>query len=223
MKRSIIVAFIILVIATPIVSASSWDWWSSNPPSLKDPGWQNPNPLPPIDPNPLPPVNPDPAPNPNPNPTPPPVNPGGPLLPSQPSNPSNKVPVPSRALSAEESRLIEQVNQERTQAGLRPLQVDQGLVSLAKDKSYDMIVNNYFSHTSPTLGTVYAMLDRAGIRYNRAGENIAKTGSFERVHPLFMGSSGHRANIMHGDYTHIGVGIVTYGPNYHVTQIFIKR
>lgn len=220
MKRSVVFALIIVILVTPIASASSWDWWAPNPPSLKEPGWQNPNPILPVEPDPKP--GPQPVPNPNPDPTPP-VNPGSPLLPSQPSNPGNKVPVPNKALSGEERRLIEQVNQERANNGLQPLQIDQGLVSLAKDKSYDMIINNYFSHTSPTLGTVYAMLDRAGISYNRAGENIAKTGSFERIHPLFMGSSGHRANILHGDYTHIGVGIVTWGPNYHVTQIFVKR
>ncbi len=88
-----------------------------------------------------------------------------------------------------------------------------------------MAVNNYFDHVSPpTYGTVYTMLNSAGISYSRAGENIAVTGSIARVHPLFMGSPpGHRVNILHSGYTHIGVGVVKRGVTYYVTQIFIKK
>lgn len=86
-----------------------------------------------------------------------------------------------------------------------------------------MAVNNYFSHVSPTYGTVYSMLDQAGVSYSRAGENIAKTGDVSRAHTLFMNSAGHRANVLHSGYTHIGVGIVKRGTSYYVTQIFIKR
>jgi uncharacterized YkwD family protein len=119
--------------------------------------------------------------------------------------------------------LIDLVNQERTKAGLKPLQVDMDLVRVAKTKSHDMAENNYFSHVSPTLGTVYNMLDREGIYYTRAGENIARAASVNRAHELFMNSSGHRANILHSGYTHIGVGIVKHGTSYRVTQVFIKR
>ena len=114
------------------------------------------------------------------------------------------------------------MNQERTEAGLKPLQVDMDLVRVAKTKSHDMAENNYFSHVSPNLGTVYNMLDREGIYYTRAGENIARAASVNRAHELFMNSSGHRANILHSGYTHIGVGIVKHGTSYRVTQVFIK-
>jgi uncharacterized YkwD family protein len=133
------------------------------------------------------------------------------------------VPLPNASLTSDEQSLINQVNQERVKNGLKALQIDYQLVALAKQKSHDMAVNNYFSHVSPTLGTVYTMLDRAGVSYSRAGENIARTGSVSRAHPLFMNSDGHRANILHSGYTHIGVGIVKQGTSYHVTQIFIKK
>jgi uncharacterized protein YkwD len=133
------------------------------------------------------------------------------------------VPLPNPSLSSDEQSLINQVNHERIKNGQRALTIDYSLVALAKKKSHDMAVNNYFSHVSPTLGTVYTMLDAAGISYSRAGENIARTGSVSRAHPLFMNSAGHRANILHSGYTHIGVGIVKQGTGYHITQIFIKK
>jgi uncharacterized YkwD family protein len=133
------------------------------------------------------------------------------------------VPLPNPSLSSDEQTLINQVNQERAKNGMKALQIDYSLVSLAKQKSHDMAVNSYFSHVSPTLGTVYTMLDRAGVSYSRAGENIARTGTVARAHPLFMNSAGHRANILHSGYTHIGVGIIKQGTSYHVTQIFIKK
>ena len=214
MKRSCILLVVMLLLASPIGQASSWSWWAPSTPSTQNPVWNTPiwptTPILPTQPTPT-------------QPTPPSTSPGTPLQPVLPSNPGNKVPLPSSSLTADEQSLINQVNQERLKSGLNALQVDSGLVALAKQKSYDLAVNNYFDHVSPTLGTVYTMLDRAGISYSRAGENIARTGSISRAHLLFMNSAGHRANILYSGYTHIGVGIVKQGTSYHITQIFIKK
>ena len=86
------------------------------------------------------------------------------------------MPLPNPSLTSQEQKLINQVNEERIKNGRQPLQIDYTLVSLAKQKSHDMAVNSYFSHVSPTYGTVYNMLDQAGVSYSRAGENIAKLG-----------------------------------------------
>ena len=213
MKRILLFVLVCVLLAAPVTEAS-WGWWAPTAPSIQQPPvWSQPS-----WPNPQPKPNPQPNPNPNPNP-----NPSTPILPTQPSNPGSKVPLPNASLTSDEQSLINQVNQERVKNGLKALQIDYQLVALAKQKSHDMAVNNYFSHVSPTLGTVYTMLDRAGVSYSRAGENIARTGSVSRAHPLFMNSDGHRANILHSGYTHIGVGIVKQETSYHVTQIFIKK
>jgi len=216
LKRLSVVVLLIVLLAASAVQASAWEWWAptlpSNPPASNPPVWQPTLPAP----------NPQPNPQPNPNPNP---NPSNPILPVQPSKPGSgsQVPAPSANLTSEEQRLIDQVNQERIKNGRQPLQIDYTLVALAKKKSHDMAVNSYFSHVSPTYGTVYNMLDQAGVSYSRAGENIAKTGDVSRAHSLFMNSSGHRANVLHSGYTHIGVGIVKHGTSYYVTQIFIKK
>ncbi len=219
MKRSWILLVVMLLLVSSVGKASSWGWWSPSTPSAQSPNWNTPT-WPTTPTLPTQPTLPQPTPS---QPTPPTPSPGTPLQPVRPSNPSNKVPLPSASLTADEQSLINQVNQERTKLGLQALQIDYSLVALAKQKSHDMAVNNYFSHVSPTLGSVYTMLDRAGISYSRAGENIARTGSISRAHPLFMNSAGHRANILHSGYTHIGVGIVKQGTSYHITQIFIKK
>lgn len=238
MKRIAILMIAALLMASAAVQASAWEWWSQTPavpsqPSVpsqpappsqpSSPGyyWWQPNlpaqPSQPTWPN---------QPNEPKTPSEPaqPVDPVQPVEPSKPVEPvENKVPFPSLSLSSDEQRLIDLVNQERAKAGLNPLQIDMDLVRVAKMKSHDMAENNYFSHVSPTYGTVYNMLDREGIFYTRAGENIARAASVSRAHELFMNSSGHRANILHSGYTHIGVGIVKYGTSYRVTQVFIKR
>jgi len=63
----------------------------------------------------------------------------------------------------------------------------------------------------------------AGIRYRRAGENIARgQPTPEDVHRSWMNSTGHRRNILDRDYGRIGVGYVACdGPRRHYwTQVF---
>jgi uncharacterized protein YkwD len=82
--------------------------------------------------------------------------------------------------------------------------------------------NKYFSHTSPTYGSPYQMMRSFGISFRSAGENIAKGyRTPQAVVDGWMNSPGHRANILNGSYTHIGVGYVSGGN--HWTQMFIAK
>ncbi len=163
-------------------------------------------------------MQPAPAPDPVPDPDPtPPVQP-------KPPAPEPTPPAPSEDLiiSAEELQMWELVNAERTSRGLRALKIHTGLVELARLKSQDMITNNYFSHQSPTYGSPFDMMGRAGISYRFAGENLAGSSTVERAHRALMNSPGHRANILNPNFTHIGIGIIDgggYGKMF--TQMFI--
>jgi uncharacterized protein YkwD len=80
---------------------------------------------------------------------------------------------------------------------------------MAGDKAMDMYKNNYFSHTSPTYGSPFDMMKTYNISFRAAGENIAKgQTSPAQVMNSWMNSSGHKANILSKNYTHIGVGYV---------------
>jgi uncharacterized YkwD family protein len=104
------------------------------------------------------------------------------------------------------SEVVRLVNEERAKAGLGPLTVHSGLTKVALDKAKDMYNNNYFSHQSPTYGSPFDMMRSYGINFRYAGENIAKGHrSPQEVMNAWMNSSGHKANILGGNFTHIGV------------------
>ncbi|WP_346235801.1 CAP domain-containing protein [Lysinibacillus telephonicus] len=128
----------------------------------------------------------------------------------------------SQSVSEFEKQVVDLTNAERAKAGLKPLQISNPLMNVAQAKSEDMAKNNYFSHTSPTYGSPFDQIKAAGISYRSAGENIAQgQRTPEEVVQAWMNSEGHRANILNGNYTHIGVGYVADG-NYW-TQQFIQQ
>ncbi len=129
-----------------------------------------------------------------------------------------------QALTPDEFKMVKLVNQERLERGLPPLKIDMELVRIARMKSQDMVTNGYFSHYSPTYGSPFNMLKKAGINYLYAGENIAGAPTVETAHNALMNSPGHRKNILNPNYTHIGIGIIEGGPYGKMfTQIFVGR
>ena len=138
--------------------------------------------------------------------------------------PNQKINIPTsdQNVLTYEKQVVDLVNKERTQRGLKALEQDWELSRVARYKSQDMKDNNYFSHTSPTYGSPFQMMKSFGITYKTAGENIARGYKTpEAVVNGWMNSSGHRANILSSSYTRIGVGYVQNG-NYW-TQMFISK
>ncbi len=108
--------------------------------------------------------------------------------------------------------------------GLSPLQIDGEVQEVARLKAQDMVNNNYFSHTSPTYGSPFQMLNSFGVSYRAAGENIAANSSNTAAVNAWMNSSGHRANILSSNFNYTGIGVVrdpTYGKKY--VQMFIGK
>ncbi|WP_378953220.1 CAP domain-containing protein [Pelosinus sp. sgz500959] len=158
-------------------------------------------------------------PTPTPIPTPTPVQTPAPTPTPTPVSSSSNLPT---SLTAMEQQMVDLVNQERVNQGLKPLEVDMRLVKAARLKSQDMIDKNYTGHISPTYGSPFDMLKSMGITYKTAGENIAGAGTVERAHTNLMNSAGHRANILYTQYTKIGIGIIQGGPyGLMITQIFM--
>lgn len=128
--------------------------------------------------------------------------------------------------SSEQAQLIlDLVNTERAKAGAGALQLDSRLNEVATVKAKDMATNDYFSHDSPTYGTPFEMMHNFGIEYRAAAENIAAgQKSAAEVMDSWMHSSGHKANILNKEYTHLGVGyyVNENGVPYWVQQ-FIKH
>lgn len=139
-----------------------------------------------------------------------PAEPETPELPEAPTEP--ETPDPSEdgyAISALERRACELVNEQRAANGLKPLTISAELCVKARVKSQDMRDNGYFDHNSPTYGSPFQLMQQLGISYRTAGENIAmgyKTA--EAVVNAWMNSEGHRANILSGNFTSMGIGLV---------------
>lgn len=125
---------------------------------------------------------------------------------------------------SKEQQMVNLINQARAEAGLLPLQVSSQLTKAARAKSKDMIDHDYFSHTSPIYGSFTDLLSRYGISYRSAAENLAmnSSGSVSAAHDMLMASPGHRANILNGSYSLVGVGIqVRSDGSHYYTQLFI--
>ena len=130
------------------------------------------------------------------------------------------IPLTDETVRAYETEVIRLVNEIRVENGLKALKENWELSRVARYKSQDMADQKYFSHTSPTYGTPFQMMKAFGLSYRTAGENIAYGyRTPQAVVEGWMNSSGHRANILSGSYTQIGVGYVAQG-NYW-TQMFI--
>ncbi|WP_435925410.1 CAP domain-containing protein [Paenibacillus sp. DYY-L-2] len=105
------------------------------------------------------------------------------------------------------TEVVALVNKERVKAGLKPLVVHTNLSKMAKTKAIDMYKNKYFSHSSPSYGSPFDMMDAFNITYKYAGENIAMgQKSAKEVVEDWMNSPGHKANILNSHYNLIGVG-----------------
>lgn len=136
-----------------------------------------------------------------------------------------KITVPDGSnISTMENQVVTLVNQERAKRGLSQLKVNSTLAYVARLKSQDMVNRNYFSHTSPTYGSPFTMMQHYGLRFSAAGENIAMgQRTAQEVMNAWMNSPGHRANILSPSYTQIGVGCAkTSSGVLYWTQEFIK-
>jgi uncharacterized protein YkwD len=125
------------------------------------------------------------------------------------------------SITTAEQHIFTAINSERVSRGVAPLKINPTLVELARKKSQDMIDNNYFAHRSPVYGSAYDMIRSAGLRYNYAGENLARTSTAANAVTLFINSSTHRNTLLNTRFSETGIGVVQSGSRIYVTQMFI--
>lgn len=125
---------------------------------------------------------------------------------------------------AYEKENFDLLNVARQRAKLPVLTWDEQVAVVARAHSNDMAQHNYFSHNSPTTGSPFDRLKKAGIRYSYAGENIAY-GQLDgiEVHMGWMNSSGHRQNLLNQNYKQLGVGVVIKAGQPFYTQNFVTK
>ena len=115
------------------------------------------------------------------------------------------------------------VNQSRAEAGVAALTENSVLDAVAKDKVEDMLINDYFAHTSPQGKDPWFWFAKDGYNYAYAGENLAiNFKDAESEQTAFMNSPSHRKNILNANYTEVGVAVAEGKINGKQTTVVVQ-
>jgi uncharacterized protein YkwD len=101
------------------------------------------------------------------------------------------------------------INAARAKAGCGPLRVNAKLAAAAKSHARAMAEQNFFGHAGKDGSRFSSRIARQGYSYRTAAENIAagqKTAA--QVVKSWLGSSGHRRNILNCRMTETGIAVV---------------
>jgi uncharacterized protein YkwD len=144
----------------------------------------------------------------------------------QPTNPWATVPRPPHGVSAPygskaERQLLDLANQARAEAGLAPLQSDEGLTRAARKHSELMASRQELSHDLPGEPALPQRLAATStLQFSAEGENVGLAPSAAEVHQGFMRSPHHRENLLNPEYNVAGFAVVRNGNTIYVTEDF---
>ncbi len=106
-------------------------------------------------------------------------------------------------------QVVAQTNTQRRTAGLGAVVFNQQLAQAAQAKAKDMFAKQYWAHTSPAGREPWDFMKDVGYTYRRAGENLARDFMVTpEMIDAWMASPTHRANILNGGFSEIGVAVV---------------
>jgi uncharacterized protein YkwD len=120
-----------------------------------------------------------------------------------------------------ERQLFSLANQARAQAGIAPLQMDEGLTQAARAHAAAMAAQHELSHQfagEPSLQQRLAA--NCSLHLDKAGENVSVAGGVEQSHQGLMHSPPHRENLLNPGYNVAGFGVVRAGSSLYVAQDF---
>lgn len=98
-------------------------------------------------------------------------------------------------------------NSNRAANGIGGLTVNSQLVTSATNKAQAMLASNCWDHYCPPGTSPWSFILNAGYEYIYAGENLGE--GFTNSNTLmnaWMNSPSHRANVLNGNFTEIGIG-----------------
>ena len=116
--------------------------------------------------------------------------------------------VASTGEEAWKMEVLELTNAVRAEHGLQPLILDPVASEAAYEHSWDMHLRGFFDHVNPDGEHPHDRLARHGVEFEISRENLARGhASPQDVVEGWMASPSHRANILYGGWTHIGVAV----------------
>src|SRR5712692_7024230 len=129
---------------------------------------------------------------------------------------------PSSDYDAEaESRLLTMANHARAQAGLAPLQLNEGLTQAARTHAAALAARQQLSHQLPGEPSLAQRLAaNSTVHLDRGGENVVFAPSVDQAQQGLMRSPPHRENLLNAAYNVAGFGVVRNGYTLYVAQDF---
>ena len=118
------------------------------------------------------------------------------------------------AYTAEQRRIAQLVNETRGRYGRAGLAMNRALTDKAQAWAEKMARDGRLSHSHLPSGVPPG--------WRALAENVGQGSSIVQVHNAFMGSGGHRSNIL-GNFNHIGTGYATGGGRVWIVQVFMLR
>lgn len=123
--------------------------------------------------------------------------------------------------------LLYMINTARQGNGLPALNANQAINAVAQYRSQDMTDRDYFSHQTPEGKNINNILCEFGVMFAACGENIQYASPPSWANPeLFfnswMDSDLHRANILSGNFSQIGIGISNNNDRLVAVLVFIN-
>lgn len=111
------------------------------------------------------------------------------------------------------TEMLGRINAERSAAGAAPLSLCSTLMTAAQRHSEDQAAHSTMSHVGSNGSTMSQRVQSAGyLGWSSLGENVAAGyPSVTSVMGGWMGSTGHRANLLSTSFQHVGVGRAASG------------
>ena len=133
-----------------------------------------------------------------------------------------------RAGSADEHRIFDLINNERTKKRLSQLDWNDRLAGLARSYSKQMSKGNFFSHYDPDGKTVLDRAKNLKVSWQKIGENLFYCSGMPDFTDFavrgWMRSSSHRRNVLDPAWTASGIGVYEgRDGKVYVTQVFIEE
>ena len=144
-----------------------------------------------------------------------------------------------------ERKIYQMINLQRQANDREALIWDEALAKVARAHSEDMAKRGYFSHVNPEGLSPMKRAEAARYKCNSMGENLYQNNLYSRIitenkrrtydwnsmdqiavttSKGWMGSPGHKQNILDKDYTRTGIGVaVASDDKVYITQMFCGR
>jgi hypothetical protein len=112
------------------------------------------------------------------------------------------------AQNLSEQYLLSAANQDRAVHGLPALRLNEHLGLAAHIHAYEMAKRGTISHQFSGEQDLAARAADSGAHFSLITENVAEASNAALIHDLWMGSEGHRANLLDPKVDAVGIAVV---------------